>query len=343
MTDSLEQIVQQADYWRGSSPEAQLTATQVPFKEWQHFVIFGPGWVLVFNLNLDGGIHGCSEKPKARVITIFSDERWLGQVDKCAQPELKRGSIAANFSDAGMQWRAGGYDIWQRKPGIKIEAHLKPVAIPSLTHNIPLGAGSSLSWCLVPRLSASGWVEIEGKKTFFENLGAYHDHNWGRFHWGGDFSWEWGCALPEDPENPWTFVYARMNSKDRNAITATSAFVLYKGRHVRYFRNAEVAFSTSGEADPHIAGRIPAAAALLLADEDYDIAETTAIRARRGADWVDAEVKADIRGQVLVPSELAYCKVVRLNEATARVNVKGHCAGRDISFEGPGLLEVVRV
>lgn len=342
MSAALDQVIEKADHWRGSSPSRRLAVTQVPFKEWQHFVIFGQGWLLVFNLNLDGPLNAAGANPKARVITIYSDQRWLGQVDKCHNPTIRRGKIDAEFDNAGMRWREGAYEIWQHGPGITFEVELTPTSIPSLTHNIPLGSGCHLSWCLTPRLSANGWLCIDGKKTAFENLSAYHDHNWGQFHWGGDFSWEWGCAFPDDPQEPWALVFARMNSKDRNAITATSAFLLHRGKHLRYFRNTEVDFLSSDKSAAQIAGRIPSTAALLLPDEDHDVAQTMTLNARRGADWINTEIVSKIRGQVLVPSEVDYCKLVRLNEASARVKVSGSCAGHAIDFEGPGLLEVVR-
>ena len=342
MNTALAQVIQHADYWRGASQSRIPGAEHVPYKEWQHFVVFHADWVLVFNLNIDRIGDPVGDSQAARVITIFSANDWTGQVDQCVTPTLKRGEISATFGDAGMEWRNGGYEIWQQRGEVKLNIKLQPVSIPSLTHNIPLGTGSHLSWCLIPRLSASGWLESNGKRISFENLSAYHDHNWGRFHWGGDFSWEWGAAVPNDSDSPWTLVYARMNSKNRNAITATSVFLLENGKHVRYFRNAEVEFSAGDEFDPKISGRIPAAAALLLPDQDLDVPTCTTINARRGDDWLTANVRAHNRGQVLVPSEIDYCKVVRLNEASAEVNVFGRCAGRDVAFSGPGLLEIVR-
>lgn len=336
-------LIEQADYWRANSLSMTKSSELVPYKEWQHFVIFGPQWVLVFNLNLDGEFIPGGVSPNARVITIFSTDKWQGQVDSCADLRLTRGKMHAQFDDAGMRWENDSYHIWQSRGEVQLDIVVTPKSIPSLSHNIPLAKGSHLSWCLIPRLEASGWVSVNGEKIPFESRGAYHDHNWGRFHWGGDFSWEWGCALPTDPSDPWTFVFARMNTNNRNTTVATSAFLLHEGRHLRYFRNAEVLFATEGEANPIIAGRLPAAAALLLPDQDRDVAQHLLVRAERGNDWLQARISSAVRGQVLVPSEIDFCRVVRLNEASAEVSVVGQCAGQEISFDGPGLLEVVRV
>jgi hypothetical protein len=262
-------LIERSDYWRAPALIPDPDESIPGYKEWQHFVIFGQGWVLVFNLNIDGLPHPTGRHPQyshpARAVTIFSAAQWTGQVDRCGDTELRLGSLDARFGDAGMRWRSGCYEIWQHQAGIQLEISLQPVAIPSLTHNIRLAERSHLSWCLVPRLLASGWVDVDGERHEFDERGAYHDHNWGRFDWGGDFSWDWGCAVPEDPLEDWTLVFARMNSADRHRTTATSAFLLERGQHIRYFRNAEVSF-TSGEGshDPP-AGRIPPAAAVLLA------------------------------------------------------------------------------
>ena len=341
MTTVLGNVVSEADYWRLSSHGKTASPEQIPFKEWQHFVVFGPDWSLVFNLNLDATESDPGDSAKSRVITLFSRHSWHGEVVQCFRPVLRRGTIDAKFGGAGICWKNGSYHIWQTDGEINLRVQLQPAAVPSLTHNIPLGGGSHLSWCLIARLRASGFVEVAGEKIEFSQLAAYHDHNWGRFHWGGDFSWEWGCALPAEPEEPWTLVFARMNSKDRNAVMASSVFLLEHGKHLRYFRNAEVEFRTSPEKRREIDGRVPPGAALLLPDEDLDVPARTNIEVRRDDDWLRADLSANGRGQVLVPSEVDYCKVVRLNEATADTKVLGRCAGREVNFEGPGLLEVV--
>lgn len=199
-----------------------------------------------------------------------------------------------------------------------------------------------MSWCMVPRLSASGWFEVDGKRTSFASRPAYHDHNWGRFTWGGDFCWEWGCALPEDAGSPWSVVFARMTDRARQRTSATSVFLLERDRYLRYFRNGEVRFESEGRLHPRPAGRIPPAAALLLPDEDRDVARVLRFEARRGSDELRGEVAGRSRGQVLVPSESNAHALVRINEVSTRVTVEGTCCGKPVRLAGPGLLEVVR-
>jgi hypothetical protein len=326
------EVIDDADYWRGPPSDTKNLAL---YKEWQHFVVFGASWTLVFNLNLDGGGGG-------RVISMVFYAGWRGHVSRCREPRFLPGRIDATFERSGMRWREGRYHIWHKGEGTSFEGILEPVSTPSLSHNIGLGVGAHLSWCLVPRLLASGWFEVDGRRVAFDRCFAYHDHNWGRFRWGGDFSWEWGCAVPEDPASPWTIIFARMNDRAQHRTTATSVFLLRDGRHFRYFRNREVGFETQGFVDSRPLGRIPAAAALLLPDEDRDVPASTRFEARRGDDTLFAEIEAGARGQVLMPAETALPRIVRLNEVEVRVRVEGRCAGEAVKLRGPGLLEVLR-
>lgn len=323
-------LVADHDYWRGAWLEHERG---MPYKEWHHFVVFGGEWTLLFNLNLDG--HGAG-----RVIVVLDRAGWHGAVTSCRAPQLRPGRLDADFGPAGMRWRGDRFEIWQRGKGACFEIELLPASIPSISHNIRLGAGAQVSWCLVPRLVASGWLEHDGVRLSFADRVAYHDHNWGRFAWGGDFSWEWGCAVPDDPELPWTLIFARMNDRRRHRTTATSMFLLEHGRHLRYFRNAEASIATDGVADSRPAGRVPAAAALLLPDEDREMPRWLRLAAARGEDALHGEVEVVRHGQILVPSETNPRGIVRLNEATTRVRVHGHCAGRVVEWRGAGLVEV---
>ncbi|MEP7123922.1 MAG: hypothetical protein ABJE95_23540 [Byssovorax sp.] len=325
-------LLEDADYWRG--PPADVGGGW-PHKEWQHFVIFGGEWTILFNLNLDG-------TGAARTITILDREGWQGHVAHCRNPRFRPGRLDATFDQAGMRWRDGRYEIWQHGTGVRLEGVLEPISTPSLTHNIHLGPGAHLSWCLIPRLLASGWFEVDGQRVPFEGRLAYHDHNWGRFGWGGDFSWDWGCAVPDDLASPWTVIFARMNDRARHRTTATSVFLMKDGRHVRYFRNAEVRFETEGQMAPRPSGRVPAAAALLVPDEDHDVPRWTRFEASKGEDTLSGQVEARRRGQVLIPADNDLCRIVRLNEVHTRVRVEGRIADERVHFEGPGVLEVVR-
>ena len=322
-------MIPELDAWRRDG------RARDPGKEWHHFVVFDPAWTLLFNLNLDGAAGG-------RAIAVVHHEGWRAEVRRCIAPNLRRGRLDATFDDAGMRWRDGRYEVWFRGEDVSLEAALEPASMPSLSHDISLGSDARLSWCLVPRLFATGSFAYGGRRVSFDARPAYHDHNWGRFVWGGDFAWDWGCAVSEAPGSPWTVIFARMMDRAQRRTTATSVFLMRDGRCLRYFRDAEVHFAQGSERAPAPCARVPAAAALLLPDEDRDVPSRVTVNAGRGDDALRISLELAARGQLLVPSERALESVVRVNEAHGRVRVDGRCDGAEVAFEGPALLEVVR-
>ena len=61
----------------------------------------------------------------------------------------------------------------------------------------PLGSGW-VAWYVVPRLHSRGRA-TSGVVDRPRGASAYYDHNWGRWHWGQDLGWEWGCFLAPAP------------------------------------------------------------------------------------------------------------------------------------------------
>ncbi|MFO0628148.1 MAG: hypothetical protein U0325_21410 [Polyangiales bacterium] len=329
---ALSALIPEIDAWRR---EGRAGDGEGAMKEWHHFVVFDRAWTLLFNLNLDGPDGG-------RCIVVLQRDGWRAEVLRCASPAIRRGRLDADFGDAGMRWRDGRYEVWARRPHLALDVALTPSSVPSLSHDISLGADARLSWCLVPQLLASGHVAWDGVTERFVDRAAYHDHNWGRFVWGGDFAWEWGCAVSEGGGARWTVILARMTDATRSRTTATSVFLIRDGRCLRYFRDAEAEFACSLDDAPPCIARAPGAAALLVPDHDQDVPGTLSVRARRGDDVVDITLRSELRGQLLVPSERAVTRVVRVNEAHGRAQVRGRCADLRVEFEGPALLEVVR-
>ena len=328
-------MIADADGWRGPAGAARPDAHH---REWQHFVLFGPDGPLVFNLCLEPDGTG-------RIITLHGaggGGGWRGHVATCAAPRLSPARIDADFGCAGMRFRADRYELWQHGDGVRFEASLLPASTPSLSHHIGFGRGARVSWCLVPRLFARGWLDLGGRRVHFDRVAAYHDHNWGSVGWGDDFAWDWGVAMPDDPGSPWTVVFTRMMDRARHRTTATSLFLLEDGDHLRYLRNDQVRFETDGVFEPPAACRIPPAAALLAPDRDRDVPRHLAFLGVRDDDRVAGELEPTSRAQILIPSDADVRRVVRMNEIAARARIAGRCAGRALGFEGTALVEVVR-
>ena len=44
-----------------------------------------------------------------------------------------------------------------------------------------------------------GEATVGGRRLDLAAASAYHDHNWGRWHWGDDLGWDWGAFLTPAP------------------------------------------------------------------------------------------------------------------------------------------------
>lgn len=326
-------MISDADGWRGLPGTPRPDARH---REWQHFVVFGPDWLVVFNLCLEPDGTG-------RIITLHhAGGAWRGHVARCPAPRLSPARIDADFGCAGMRFRTDRYELWQHGDGVRFEASLAPASTPSLSHHIAFGHGAAVSWCLVPRLIARGWLDAGDRRVRFDRVAAYHDHNWGSVGWGDDFSWDWGVVIPDDAASPWTVVFTRMMDRARHRTTATSLFLLEDGDHVRYLRNDQVRFEPEGSFEPAAACRTPPAAALLAPDRDRDVPRRLAFAGVRDPDRVDGELAPTSRAQILIPADADVRRVVRMNEVAARARITGRHAGRAIGFDGTALVEIVR-
>ncbi len=172
------------------------------FKEWYHFVIHRPGRRILINFSLTSE----TSRPggaglAARVIVIAHDRRWSGAIERFddeldVSPDLGTLVIGGNQMTVGTD----GYRMLIDLPrnDIRGELLLMSVSRPFIVNNQPVGDGR-MSWLFVPRMRAHGWLRMGGEEIRFDDDVAYHDHNWGRFQWGGDFGWIWGTILPPIP------------------------------------------------------------------------------------------------------------------------------------------------
>jgi hypothetical protein len=194
----------------------------------------------------------------------------------------------------------------------------------------------------VPRLTASGVVELGGERVELNDAAAYHDHNWGVFRWGDDFTWEWSSVLPESSSSPWSAVYMRLMDRGRSVARCQGLYVWHGESHRKIFRDHDLTVSTSGSFQPRDCLKIPPVMALLSPGIANDVPQRMTIRARDGADDVTLTFDMEDLCQVIVPNERDLKAVVTLNEATGRARLQGRLGNESMSMEGPGVFEFIR-
>lgn len=324
---------------------APILATARPegFKEWHHFVVHGQGCRFLINFSLT---HEASRDGRLRlaprVIVIAHDESWTGAIERFDDSELDVSADLGVLFVGGnrMVVRPGGYDVIIDLPGHEIrgELHLTSVSRPFVVNNQPVGDGR-MSWLFVPRLRADGWLQIGGREHRLESELAYHDHNWGRFWWGGDFSWTWGTILPQRPEDPWSLVFLQMTDRRRLRCVSKALYVWHHDQPAAIFRHAALTTQSTGLLGTLADCTLPAPMRLLLDGEVPRVPERVAITATRVDDTVQAEFLSQSYARLAQPSEVHLDRSTVLCETSCTARVSGSINGESIDFVGAGVFE----
>ncbi|TPG34731.1 hypothetical protein [Mycolicibacterium hodleri] len=324
---------------------APILATARPegFKEWYHFVVHAHGARILINFSLTH--QACRDgrfRLAPRVIVIAHDESWTGAIERFDDSELDVSADLGVLSIGGnrMVIRPDGYDVVIDLPGHGIvgELHLTTVSRPFVVNNQPVGDGR-MSWLFVPRLRADGWLQIGGREHLLESEVAYHDHNWGRFWWGGDFSWTWGTILPHSPDDPWSLVFLQMTDRRRLRCLSQALYVWHHDEPAAIFRHAAVQTQSCGLLGRPADCTLPATMRLLVDGEVPGVPQRVEITATRVDDTVHAEFLSQSYARLAQPSEVHLDRTTVLCETGGTARVRGSINGERIDFTGAGVFE----
>lgn len=351
---SLVTRLRTSDHWRSAPGRRQADALEAAalHKEWQHFCVFDREVELLANWSVMDGVQTRAdtggEVPRVAVLARDASG-WVGELERFEPGEIdvRPGGVSARFGPHRMALDDRGYrlSIALRSGALRAELAFEPLATPALTNNVPLAFGGTIRWLIVPRLRVHGEIRVRDRLHRIDGALGYHDHNWGPFHWGADFAWDWAIALPERAETPWSVVLTRLT--DRGRLRSISDGLLLWCDHalVRGFRGAQVEVESQGRlrtAERPL--RVPRAAWLASAGESSPAPERYVVRARGGGDRLDLVLEARDVAQIAIPNDAPGDDGLSLlTEVHARATVEGEVRGRRVAFEGPALLELIHV
>jgi hypothetical protein len=195
---------------------------------------------------------------------------------------------------------------------------------------LPLGNGW-ISWYAVPRLTLTGEWTVGSQRTDLQTASGYHDHNWGRWSWGDDLGWEWGCFLTPAPGA--AIILSRTSDRAHLHFGNTSLVVQAEGRS-RTFAGAAVELNYSGTLQT-IKPRIPGALAALHQDHaEVRLPKSLKITADDGIDRVTLEFTGQTAAQLIVGDPL-----IRGYGFIHEIAGEFKCSGRisNIKVDGTGL------
>lgn len=343
---SLSTLLLHSDYWRRSPASAGGAAGH---KEWTHFCVFAPQVDLLLNWSLmdDPAAGDCGvEVPRLAMLARGPDGGWEGDVDTFSRDAvaLRGGGIDVAMGESRLRFRDGVYQIEAALAERPVEAHLelRPVANPAQTASVPLGPGASMKWLVVPRLLASGGVRVGPHRHVFRDAPAYHDHDWGPFRWGGDFSWEWGVALPEDPSVPWSLLFMRISDRGRLCARSQSLLLWRGAHHWRTLHGRELEVHGHGTLRAGRALRVPRVMGLVAPGEAADAPNVLEVHAAGGRDTLEARFVLEDLAQIAVPNDTPASGTTLFSEARAHAQVEGSIRGERIGFEARAVVELNR-
>jgi len=320
-------------------------------KEWLHFVVHTPDVDLLVNFSLVDDV-----RPEARpgaevarivVLTRTRGGSWDGAVERFAPREVsvRGGEVDLRFGANAVRFRDGAFElrVALRERPISIALRMKPLVMPAHFNNVRLEAADRpIHWILLPRLEAEGEACIAGETFRFRGAPAYHDHDWGHFHWGRDFAWEWGYSLPTESSNPWSLVFVRMSDRGRHRAY-TQALFLWKGaRHQRIFRDHELSIASQGFLRVPRVFKLPPVMSLLSPGSAADVPARLEVSAQGRSDEVSFVFESEDVGQVCIPDDVDDDGVTTINEVTGQLRLEGRVRGETVRIESWAMFEFVR-
>ena len=278
-----------------------------------------------------------------RLILLVDRGGWRGGVERHAPESVnaRAGAVDVALGSSSFRWVDGRYEVQASLGDITVDLTLEPLTDPCLFTNQRLARGRQLSWAVVPRLRATGTVQVGAERIELRGAPAYHDHNWGRFRWGDDFTWTWASILPWEADNPWCASVMRLCDRGRGTVR-TQALFLWRGRTlVRAWRDHELELELEGIFPGRRSPAVPAVLSMLV-DGPSDVPARIHLRAGRGADAVEVNFSVAGLSRLLMPDEVHPDSVTVLNEASGVVSMVGTVDGEPVHLEGPGVFELIR-
>jgi hypothetical protein len=341
-------IVERCDYWRRSPASAGGPAGH---KEWSYFCVLADEVQLVTAFSIMDRLApagaGLDRIEEARVTLLgrFADRGWRGAVEACepATVALQAGRVGALFGRHALAFERGAYrlDVSIDEPPMRALLALRPTARPAMTRSIPLGEATPMQWFVVPRLEASGEVRLGDRRYHVRECPAYHDHNWGRFRWGGDFAWEWGIAL-SDSTSSWSLIYYRITDRGRHAVVSQGLLLWIGDGHSRTFRDSDLRVRSHGRLRTAGCLRVPRVMQLVVSGSAGDLPTRLEVSARRGHDALDVGFDLESCAQICLPDDDDSVGVTSISECPARATVSGRVDGRAVAFSCHSVIEFNR-
>jgi hypothetical protein len=289
-------------------PPLPLDPSAAAYKDWLHLNVLdhATGTAGLVNVSL----HGDPADPRSRAIGTalvhVPGAGWIGNTEVAGLEAARIGvsSIALEHVAIAVDATRVLASVHLPDDGLVLDLTARFASQPIVAeHAVPFGT-SWIAWFAVPRLVLEGSGRADGLDLRLAGASAYHDHNWGRWHWGDDFGWEWGCFLPSPPAP--AFVLSGVT--DRAHLFSDPSLHVARSRGKQRFSGRALSVDWSGAlaAPPR---RLPGAVAALHHDRSTPrLPERLTVTADDGRDRVELEFVARAAAQLIAadPARRGY-------------------------------------
>lgn len=313
-------------------------------KEWYHVCINAAEVDLLVNLNVSADTRpaALAGSRAARLVMMAHDRSWSGDIEPVDSRLVKLipGEVAIRLGQNQLVFREGRFELTaalQERP-LAVNAVLDPQTTPlGITHEVGVGEGA-IGWFAIPRLSVTGHL-VNGDRVYSLNgASAYLDHNWGRWLWGQDFSWEWGFGHLDSGGEQWSVVFDRTLNRARTRLLE-STLALWRGETlVKMFSRNQISVRPIGFQFARRLFRVPRPLALAVPELGCDVPQQFEVTARSGADHVCLLLTVGSEAQILIPNETDLDTTI-ITEVLGSIQISGEIRGARVEAEGESVFE----
>jgi hypothetical protein len=316
-------------------PPGPMDPARAAYKDWLHLNVFDHDADAAGLVNVS--LHGPPADPATQVVTTalldVAGAEWSGNVRATSWSD-------ASITLSGVATAAGAVSLIDEHvlaaasvDGVRMDVRARPVT-KAYSVELPQRFGAGwIAWRVVPRLVADGTVAFDGARPG-TTMRAYHDHSWGRWHWGDDIGWEWGSFMARDHTS---VVVARTTDRHHVHAGQWTVIVDHLDRR-RVFSGRRVEASWSGLAPPP-SRRLPGALAAQHADRRRPrLPGTLRVAARSGREFLELEFTSRAVAQLILADPIV-AGTSFLHEMSGRFRANGVVGGHSVHVDGLAMVE----